>query len=115
MPTTFHDREQAFEAKFAHDEEFRFLAIARRDRLFAQWVAATLRLSGEEGDALTKAVLAIPNGPGHDQAVLQYVASLLSGRAGGMSDRDISAALERCAQQARQQLIETPPGRSDAP
>jgi hypothetical protein len=35
--TTFEDRERAFEAKFAHDEEFRFLVTARRDKLFAQW------------------------------------------------------------------------------
>ena len=43
---TFEDRERAFEAKFAHDEEFRFLVTARRDKLFAQWAAARCRLSG---------------------------------------------------------------------
>jgi hypothetical protein len=114
MPTTFYDREQAFEAKFAHDEEFRFLALARRDKLFAQWAATTLRLSGEEGDALAKAVLVIPNGPRHDQALLQHIAGLVSAR-GGASEESISVALDRCAQQARQQLIATLPGHSDAP
>jgi hypothetical protein len=109
MPTTFYDREQAFEAKFAHDEEFRFLAIARRDKLFARWAATTLRLAGEEGDALVETVLAIPNGPGHDQALLRHIAGLLSARAGETSKEDISAALERCTQQARQQLIQTSP------
>ena len=34
--TTFQEREQAFEAKFAHDEEFRFLVTARRVKLFAE-------------------------------------------------------------------------------
>ena len=66
MPTTFLDREQAFEAKFAHDEELRFLALARRDKLFGRWAATTLKSSKEEGDALVKTVLTIADGPGHD-------------------------------------------------
>ncbi len=114
MPPTFHDREQAFEAKFAHDEEFRFIATAHRDKLFARWAAATMGLSGEGGEALVAAVLAIPDGPGHDQALLQHIAGLLSTRDGGARDGDLSAALDRCAQQARQQLIETPPSHFDA-
>ena len=43
--TTFHEREQAFEAKYARDEEFRFLVTARRDKLFARWTAARLSIS----------------------------------------------------------------------
>jgi len=35
MRTSFQDREQAFEANYAHDEEFRFRVTARRDKLFA--------------------------------------------------------------------------------
>jgi hypothetical protein len=42
MATMFHERDRAFEAKFAHDEEFRFRVAARRDRLFAQWAAGVL-------------------------------------------------------------------------
>jgi len=43
MPT-FEDRERAFEAKFAYDEEFRFLVAARRNKLFAAQVAEQLGL-----------------------------------------------------------------------
>ena len=64
MTTMFHERERAFEAKFAHDEEFRFLVGARRDRLFAEWAAEILGLSREEGDALVKAVTGSPTGQG---------------------------------------------------
>jgi hypothetical protein len=39
MADQFKERETQFEAKFAHDEELRFKAIAHRDRLFAAWVA----------------------------------------------------------------------------
>jgi hypothetical protein len=103
MPTAFHDREQAFEAKFAHDEEFRFLALARRDKLFARWAATTLGLSGDDSEALVKAVLAIPSGPGHDQAVLQHFASILVGHK-GVSEARLAAELENCMKQARAQL-----------
>lgn len=108
MPT-FYEREQAFEAKFAHDEEFRFLVAARRDKLFAWWAATTLRLSSERGDALVKAVLAIPNGPEHDQAVLRHITDVASTHDGGTLGGDLAAVLDRCAQLARQQLIETTP------
>ena len=64
MATMFPERERAFEAKFAHDEEFRFLVGARRDRLFAEWAAEMLGLSREEGDALVKAYTGFPTGQG---------------------------------------------------
>ena len=56
--TTFQDRERAFEAKYAHDEEFRFLVTARRDKLFAQWAAEQLGLKPESKADLTAAMLA---------------------------------------------------------
>jgi hypothetical protein len=105
MTALFHERERAFEAKFAHDEEFRFRVAARRDRLFAQWAAGMLRFSGEEGDALVRAVHRIPNGPGHDQALLQYISDVLSQRGGKAFRGGASAALERCAEEARHQVL----------
>ena len=43
--STFDKREEAFEAKFAHDETLRFKATARRDKYLAQWAAEKLGLS----------------------------------------------------------------------
>ena len=110
MPT-FADREHAFEAKFAHDAEFRFLVAARRDKLFAHWVAATLTLPPSDEDALVKAVLAISDARGHDETLLRYAASALSAR--GASTADLAATLSRCARDARQQLIEATPEHSE--
>lgn len=45
--TTFDAREQAFENKFAHDEELMFKARARRNRLFGEWLAGELGLSDD--------------------------------------------------------------------
>ncbi len=112
MPTTFNDREQAFEAKFAHDEDFRFRVTARRDRLFARWAATRLRLSDMDAEALVKTVLAIPDRPGHDQKLLQCIAEAAAAHGGGLPEGELSAALEGCAQQARQQLLDAPLGPS---
>jgi hypothetical protein len=103
VPTTMQDREQGFEAKFAHDEAVRFLTRARRDKLFAHWAATELGLSEAETDALVKAVVAIPDGPGHEQALLAYIGDRLRGRASG-SEQALAAALVRCMEQAQQQL-----------
>ena len=55
--TTFDDRERAFEAKFAHDEEMAFRVVARRNRLLGQWASARMGLTPEETDAYAKSVV----------------------------------------------------------
>jgi len=107
--TTFQDREQAFEAKFAHDEEFRFLVTARRDKLFAQWAAERLQLSGQDSANLTASILAVRDGAGHDEALLQHVANTFSDRGNSAGQPVIAAALHQCGAQARQQLLEGSP------
>ena len=49
--TLFRDRERAFEQVFVHDEEARFRALARRNKLLGQWAAAQLGLAGDQADA----------------------------------------------------------------
>ncbi len=103
MSGPLHEREKGYEAKFAHDEEVRFLIRARRDKLFARWAAAELRLSEAETEAVVQAVLAIKDGPMHERALKDHVGQLLRGRPQG-SDDALSAALDRCQQDARAQL-----------
>ncbi|MFC7053553.1 DUF1476 domain-containing protein [Hansschlegelia quercus] len=55
--TTFDKREQAFEAMFAHDEELKFRAYARRNRLLGLWAAERLGKSGEAAQAYAKCVV----------------------------------------------------------
>ncbi len=49
--TTFDKREEAFEQHFAHDEELKFKATARRNKLLGLWAAEKLGLSGAEADS----------------------------------------------------------------
>ncbi len=55
--TTFDEREHAYEAKFARDEELRFKAKARRDRRFGAWIAGQLGLSGAAAEDYAKQVV----------------------------------------------------------
>jgi hypothetical protein len=54
--TSFNDREKSFEKKFAMDEELKFRAEARRNKMLGQWVAEKLGLSGAAVDDYVKAV-----------------------------------------------------------
>ena len=56
--STFDKREEGFEKKFALDEEQKFKAEARRNRLLGLWAAGKLGLSGAEADAYAKDVVA---------------------------------------------------------
>src|ERR1700757_2277534 len=57
MTTTFDKREEGFERQFAHDEELKFKATARRDRLLGLWAAQQLGLTGTAADDYAKSVV----------------------------------------------------------
>ena len=55
--TTFDKREDAFEKQFAHDEELKFKATARRNKMLGLWAAEKLGLSGAEADSYALSVV----------------------------------------------------------
>lgn len=55
--TTFDDRENAFENKFAHDAEMQFKAEARRNKLLGLWAAELLNKTGEDAEAYAREVI----------------------------------------------------------
>lgn len=55
--TTFDKREEGFEKKFAHDEELRFKANARRNKALGLWAASKLGITGADAEAYAKAVV----------------------------------------------------------
>jgi hypothetical protein len=104
MPSKYSDfdeREQAIEAKFAHDEELRFRAAARRDKLFARWAAERAGLDEAATGAVVAAALALKAGPTHHQALLDLAAATL----GGTPDpAALLATLDACARSAWEQI-----------
>jgi len=55
--TNFEEREKGFERKFAHDEELKFRATARRNKLLGLWAAEKLELSGDAAQSYAKDVV----------------------------------------------------------
>jgi hypothetical protein len=86
-------REEGFEKKFAHDEELRFKSIARRNRLFGQWVAEKLDKTGEARDAYAKQVVAA-NVDGGEAAVARMIAADLAAKGSPIGEAEIKAKLD---------------------
>ncbi|MPZ40740.1 MAG: DUF1476 family protein [Rhizobiales bacterium] len=55
--TTFDKREEGFEKQFAHDEELKFKAMSRRNKLLGLWAAEKLGRQGPDADAYAKEVV----------------------------------------------------------
>ena len=53
----FNEREKAFEAKFKLDQELRFKATARRNKLLGVWAAQEMGLNELEGESYSKEVI----------------------------------------------------------
>ncbi len=100
--STFDDRENAFENKFAHDEEMQFKAVARRNKLVGLWAA---ELMGKSGDAATEyaktVVLADFEEAGHEDVVRKVEADL-----NGIADADaIRAKMAELLPEAQAQIM----------
>lgn len=75
--STFHERERAFENKFAHDQDMMFKAVSRRNRKIGLWAAGLLGLSGEDAANYALDVIRIDfTKPGHDVVVEKLDADL---------------------------------------
>ena len=100
--TTFDDRENAFEAKFAHDEEMQFKAVARRNKLLGLWAADLMGKSAEEADAYAKAVvIADFEEAGHEDVVRKVAADV-----GDLATADqIRAKMEELLIEAKAQVM----------
>ena len=71
--TTFDQRKDAYENKFAHDEELRFKATARRTKLLGLWAAEKLGKSGADAEAYAKSVVVADFEEAGDEDVVRKV------------------------------------------
>jgi hypothetical protein len=95
--TTFDKREEAFEKKFALDEEQKFKALARRNRLLGLWVAEKLGLADEAAATYAKTVIAAEFGEGGDADVIGKVMSDLAAKGDAVAEEDIRAKMDELA------------------
>ena len=90
--TTFDKREEGFEKKFALDEEQRFKAEARRNRLLGLWAAEKLGKTGDDATLYAKEVVAADFEEAGDGDVLRKVAKDLAGQ--GVSEADVRRKMD---------------------
>lgn len=104
--TTFDDRERAFEAKYANDQELAFRITARRNRLLGEWAAQKMGLTAEESDAYAKAVVQADFEEAGDEDVIRKLVGDLTSAGVDTDEPTVRAALEEQAVIARRQFME---------
>jgi hypothetical protein len=102
MATSFDKREEGFEKKFAHDEELRFKAYARRNKLLGLWAAGVLGKSGAEAEAYAKEVVMADFEEPGDEDVVRKLTKDLAGK--GVTDQQIRAQMSELLAQAVEQV-----------
>lgn len=104
--TQFNDRERAFEAKFARDEEMQFRILARRNRLLGEWAARLMGLSEVETESYAKDVVRADFEEAGDEDVIRKVLGDLTAAGIDCDDGRIREALGMKLVEARRQIIE---------
>jgi len=103
--TTFDDREKAFEAKFARDEEMMFRVHARRNRLLGVWAAERMGLDGAETEGYAKSVVQADFEEAGDEDVVRKLLGDLISAGVDIDDAEIRTALADHAVEARRQIV----------
>jgi len=98
------DREDAYENKFAHDEELRFKAMARRNKLLGLWAAEKLGKSGDDADAYAKEVIISDFEEAGDEDVFRKIRGDFDAAGVDQSDHQIRRTMEELLGEAIKQI-----------
>lgn len=101
--STFDDRENAFENKYAHDQEMQFRAEARRNKLLGLWAAELMGKTGEDAAEYAREVVKSDFEEAGHEDVVRKVSGDLGGKA---TDDEIRAKMEQLLKVAKSQLLE---------
>ncbi len=102
--TTFDSRKDSFEKKFAHDEELRFKASARRNKLLGLWAAEKMGMSGDAAQAYAKDVVAADFAEAGDEDVFRKIRGDFNAKGVDQSDHQIRRTMDELMAEAIQQI-----------
>jgi hypothetical protein len=102
--TTFDKREEAFEKKFALDEEQKFKAVARRNRLLGLWVANRLGITGDAAGAYAKEVIAAEFDGTGDSGVARKISSDIAAKGVALGELELRAKMNELMAEAVRQV-----------
>ena len=98
------DREKAFENKFAHDEELKFKAMARRNKLLGLWAAEKMGKSGADAEAYAKEVVLADFEEAGDEDVFRKIRGDFDAKNVDQSDHQIRRTMVELMQTAISQI-----------
>ncbi len=104
--TTFDNRENAFENKFAHDADLQFKITARRNKLLGLWAAELMGLTAEEAIGYATSVVQADFEEAGDEDVVRKLIGDLTSAGVETDDAMIRAAMDTQMIEARRQFIE---------
>ena len=104
--SSFDEREEAFEKRFAADEALDFKARARRNKLLGLWTAELAGKSAAEAEAYAKAIVAAQVEKADDEALFEALRAELNATGIEMSDHRIRRKMSETMEQARREIAE---------
>ena len=102
--TTFDKREEGFEKKFAHDEELKFKATARRNKLLGLWAAEKMGISGPAAEAYAKEVVAADFEEPGDEDVFRKIRKDFDAKGVTQSDHQIRRTMDELMARAVEEI-----------
>ena len=102
--TTFDKRKEGFESKFAHDEELRFKATARRNKLLGLWAAEKLGKAGDDAQAYAREVIRADMQEAGDDDVFRKIRGDFDKAAVAQSDHQIRRTMDEMMTEAVTQI-----------
>lgn len=102
--SSFDKRKEGFERKFAHDEEMKFKAQARRNKLLGLWAAEHMGLTGDEAEAYAKTVIKADFSEPGDEDVFRKIRQDFDEKGVDQSDHQIRRTMDELMETAATQV-----------
>ena len=110
----FDDRKKSQEAKYKMDEEKRFKARSRRNKLLGLWAAGRLGMTEADAQAFARDVVIAASGLPGDAMIAGWLLGELESRGAGVAEAEIVAEMARLLPVAEQQIAEEFPKALDS-
>src|SRR6266566_6212524 len=98
--STFDKREEGFESKFAHDEELRFQARARRNKLIGLWAAEKLGMTGADAQTYAASIVSADLDKPNSDIVFSTLRKDFDEKGVAQSDHQIRRTMDEAMEKA---------------
>ena len=102
--TGFDKRREGFESKFAHDQDLKFKATARRNKLLGLWAAEKLGLTADQADAYAKEVVKSDLEEAGEEDVFRKLRKDFDAKKVAVSDHQIRREMDELMHKAVEQV-----------